>query len=211
MFIPRAFEGNMDKRDAPGLCQKWKKKGIPPPYLACASYAAHTGNREIIQEQLCRQLQYVFEVMNDDTEGNVPVREFFEGMASKLQIIKYQERVERENLIAYQKELNDPKPGPKKPKGGANEKGKGHHLYLLFATEEIWDTLRNFPEEVIKFFTPEPFSQKQLACAMRDTLEGKLTSYKIHCINSTAKAVDPLIPIARDAAFYEIMNNYGHR
>ena len=40
---------------------------------------------------------------------------------------------------------------------------------MLFATEEIWDT----PERVIKFFTPEPFSQKQLALTMKDTLDGK--------------------------------------
>lgn len=149
--------------------------------------------------------------MNGETEGNVPVKEFFERMASKIQILKYQERIERDNYYAYQKELNDPKPDPKKPKRGEHENGKDHYLYLLFATQEIWDTMCNFPEEVLKFFTPEPFSQKQLACAMNDTLKGKLMSCKIHCINSTARAVDPLIPIARDASLDEVMNNYGHR
>ena len=94
---------------------------------------------------------------------------------------------------------------------GTSEKGKDHHLYLLFATTEIWDTLDNFPKDVRKFFTPEPFSQEQFACRMKNTLEGELMSCIIHCINSTARTVDPLIPIKRNVNFYDVMNNYGHR
>ena len=118
----------------PELCRKWKAKGIPPAYLACASYASQIGSQEIIQERLRRQLQYVLEVMNDDTEGNVSVKEFLEGMVSKLHILKYQERVERDNYIGYQKELNDPKPDPRKPVRGENDKGR---IILLFAKEKF--------------------------------------------------------------------------
>ena len=107
--------------------------------------------------------------------------------------------------------MNDPKPDDKKPKRKENEKGKDHCLYLLFASVEIWGNMNNFPEDVIKFFTPEPCSLEQLARQMKNTLEGKLPWCKIHCINSTARAIDPLIPITRDVNFYDAMNNYGHR
>lgn len=43
----------------------------------------------------------MFKEMNEKTEGNVKVKEFFEGMSRKIQIIKYQERVERDNFLAY--------------------------------------------------------------------------------------------------------------
>lgn len=76
-------------------------EGAPPAYLVCASYAALMGKQEIIQEQLCRLLRYMFKEMNEKTEGNVKVKEFFEGMSRKIQIIKYQERVERDNFLAY--------------------------------------------------------------------------------------------------------------
>lgn len=67
------------------------KKGEPPAYLVCASYAAFMGNNEIIQEQLRRQLRFMFNIMDDEAEGKETVKSFFE-----VQIIKRKERVERD-------------------------------------------------------------------------------------------------------------------
>ena len=210
-FIPKCFVENMNPAGLPDVCLEWEEKGIPPAYLACVSYASQMGSQEIIQERLVRQLKYVFEVMNDETEGNMSVKEFFDGMASKLHILRHQERVERDNYIATQKELNDPSCGPRRSVRGEKDQGNEHHVYRLFASEGIWDSLCEFPDHVLKHFTPEPFSQTQLASTMRSTLNGKLASYKVHCINSTARNIDPLIKITRDPTFFEIMNNHGHR
>ena len=68
----------------------------------------------MIPEQLCRQLCYLFQEMNEETDGDVNVKEFFEGMSRRLQIIKHLERVERDNFRAYERELNDPDPDKRK-------------------------------------------------------------------------------------------------
>ena len=58
-FIPPAFQEKMNKGETRDLCRRWARKGAPPAYLVCASYAALMGNQEIIPEQLCRQLRYL--------------------------------------------------------------------------------------------------------------------------------------------------------
>lgn len=146
--------------------------------------------------------------MNEETEGNKKVKELFEGMGRILQIIKRREEVERDNLIAYEKVKNDP---DNKKVRNELEKGKDHHLYLIFASTEIWDNVSRFPEDVLRLFTPEPFNREQLACQMRNTLEGKLKWRKVHSINSTARATDPLMPVARDSNFFYAMNDLGQR
>lgn len=81
----------MNKGEIRDLCRRWAKKGAPPAYLVCASYAALMGNQNLYKNNSADNFANLFKVMNEETEDNTKVKEFFEGLSKTFQIIKHRE------------------------------------------------------------------------------------------------------------------------
>ena len=196
-LVPRRFVEDMDPGQALQLAEKWMERGVPPVYSISACYCAVEAKGGAIQERLVRTLRVLLSKYDPATDdGNEVTRVFFAGIKRVIGIAKNQERQVRPEHI------------PLKPPPPPNP---DHFPYEAFASNDVWDRLELFADNLLALFMPEPFNQEAPVKGMLEDLNEKVAKRGMKGINSTAMSKDSLLDITRDGYFYDSMNDLHHR
>ena len=144
-----------------------------------------------------RSLRVLLSKYDPETDdGKEVTRAFFAGIKRVIGIVKSQERQVR------------PEHTPLGPPPLPNPE---HFPYEAFASNDVWDRLELFADNLLALFMPEPFNQEAPVKGMLADLNEKVAKRGMKGINSTAMSKDSLLDITRDGYFYDSMNDLHHR